>query len=388
MKKDFDVIVVGAGPAGSVAARKAAEGGLKTLLLEKRRKIGIPVRCAEAIGAEASQPYIDPDPKWICAQISHFAVFNSKGDSALMPPAEPTFVVDREIFDLELANRAEKTGAEVRTDCPAMNVILGDGRVSGVEVEYRHSRERLYSQLVVAADGTESQVARWAGMKTVSPLADYFVGIEYRLDVQEGEIDPAHCEYHLDHSLAADGYLWVFPKGKDSVNAGLVVSGSAAGKCIPIENLDRFIARRFSNPRIRATIAGGIPVTGALRSMVSDGLMLVGDAAHQADPMTAGGICMQVAIPALRDGDVSKKRLSAYGRAWQKKFGRMHAALYQLRYILSGMEQGRLDALVAKAAGLPLARMSLSKIIVTLLKNDPKLLLEARKLITTGLILK
>ena len=397
MKTDFDVIVVGAGPAGSVAARKAAEGGLKILLLEKRHKVGIPVRCAEAIGADASRPYIDPDPKWICAQISHFAIWNSKGDSALVPPAEPTWVVDREIFDLELANLAANAGVEVRTDCPATNVILEDGRVCGVEVEYRHRREKISSRLVVAADGTESQVARWAGMKTVPPLADYFVGIEYRLVVKAGEIDPHVCEYHLDHSLTSDGYLWVFPKGEDLANVGLVVSGIEAGKCIPVENLKRFVERRFSSSRIRTTIAGGIPVTGALPSMVSDGLLLVGDAAHQADPMTAGGIClgmvgadlaMQVAIPAIQDADVSKTRLSAYDRAWQKRFGKMHAALYQLRKIFTGMEQVRVDALVAKAAGLPLAQMGLARIVLTLLKNDPKLLFEARKLITTGLILK
>ncbi len=397
MKNDFDVIVVGAGPAGSVAARKSADAGLKTLLLEKRKKIGTPVRCAEAIGVDTSKPYIDPNPKWICAEISRFAIWNSKGDSALLPPAEPTLVVNREIFDLELANLAGNAGAEVRTNCPATNVSVENGQVGGVEVEFNQHHETIHARLVVAADGTESQVARWAGMKTVPPLADYFVGIEYRLQVSAEEFDPAVCEYHLDHSLAPDGYLWVFPKGKDRVNTGLVVSGTEAGKCILIENLNRFIERRFSRSRILETIAGGIPVTGALTSMVSNGLMLVGDAAHQADPMTAGGIClgmvgadlaMRIGIPAILDGDVSKKRLGAYDLAWKRKFGKMHAALYQLRKIFAGMEQNRMDALVAKAARLPLSQMSLIQILLTLLKNDPKLLFETRKLITTGLILK
>ena len=397
MKKDFDVIVVGAGPAGSVAARKSAEAGLKTLLLEKRQTIGIPVRCAEAIGADTAKPFIDIDPKWICAEITHFALWNSKGVSALFPPGESTLVVNREIFDLELANLAANAGAEVRCNCPATNVILENGQVSGVVVEFKNHREFIHARLVIAADGTESQVARWAGMKTVPPMADYFVGVEYHLQVKASEIYPTVCEYHLDHSLAPGGYLWVFPKSKDRVNVGLVVSGSEADKCILIENLSRFIQRRFSHRQILKTIAGGIPVTGALPTMVSDGLMLVGDAAHQADPMTAGGIClgmvgadmaMQVGIPAIWDGDVSKTRLAAYDRAWKRKFGKMHAALYQLRKILAGMEQNQMDGLVTNAARLPLGQMSLAKILLALLKDDPKLLFETRKLIKTGLIVK
>ncbi len=397
MKNNFDVIVVGAGPAGSVAARRSAEAGLKTLLIEKRRRIGVLVRCAEAIGSDTAQPFIDLDPKWICAEIANFALWNSKGESALFPPAEPTLVVNREIFDLELANLAAEAGAEVRTNYPATNVVLENGKVSGVEVEFRNYKESIHARLVVAADGTESQVARWAGMKTVPPLADYYVGIEYHLQVKASEIYPTVCEYHLDHSLAPGGYLWVFPKGKDRVNAGLVISGNEAGKCIPLENLNRFIQGRFSHRQILKSIAGGIPVTGALSSMVSDGLMLVGDAAHQADPMTGGGIClgmvgadlaMQIGIPAIQDGDVSKARLAAYDRAWKRKFGKMHAALYQLRKIFAGMEQKQMNGLVAKAAQIPLDQMGLAKILLTLLKNDPKLLFETRKLITTGLILK
>ena len=163
MSKTYNVIVVGAGPAGSVAARRSAEAGLKTLLIEKRPEIGIPVRCAEAIGSDSAKPYITLDPKWICAEITHFALWNSKRESALFPPAEPTLVVDRELFDLELANLAVKAGAELRTGCAATNVILDKEMVTGVEVEVNHRRERIHAKLVVAADGTESQVGRALG---------------------------------------------------------------------------------------------------------------------------------------------------------------------------------------------------------------------------------
>ena len=397
MNSVYDVVVVGAGPAGSVAARRAAEGGLRTLLIEKRKAIGIPVRCAEAIGADLSGQFIEPDPRWIDASITHFAVHNSLGQSVRMPPAEPTLVVNRKLFDLELVRLAAQAGAEVRMCTSAVDVAMQDGTVSGVKVESSGKAETISAKLVIAADGTESQVARWAGVKTVSPLADYFVGIEYLLSGMQELIDPHICEYHIDHTFAPSGYLWVFPKGEDRANVGLVITAAQCKNARPVALMDRFVAKRYPHARRIDTIAGGIPVTGALKSMVTNGLMIVGDAAHQADPMTAGGIClgmlgaamaMEVGVVAVQQGDVSARRLQAYDKAWQKRFGKMHAALYKVRHILANLDQSRLDALVTKAAALPLAEMSLSQIVLALLKNDPGLLLEARTLITTGLIIK
>lgn len=397
MNSAYDVVIVGAGPAGSVAARKAAEAGLKTLLIEKRKEIGIPVRCAEAIGADLSRQFIEPDPKWIDASITHFAVHNSLGQSVLMPPAEPTLVVNRKLFDLELAQMAACAGAEVRTGAAVVSVEMQDGTVCGVTIESSGKTDIIPSRLVVAADGTESQVARWAGMKTVPPLADYYVGIEYLLVGIKNKIEIHTCEYHIDHAQAPGGYLWVFPKGEDRANVGLVITADRCKDVRPITLLDQFIAKKYPNAQHMDTIAGGIPATGALKSMVTNGLMVVGDAAHQADPMTAGGIClgmlgaamaMEVGITAVQQGDISARRLQAYDKAWQKRFGRMHTALYKVRHILAHLDQSRLDALVSRAATLPLAEMRLSQILLALLKNDPGLLVEARKLITTGLILK
>jgi len=397
MKTAYDVVVVGAGPAGSIAARKAAENGLKVLLIEKRQEIGAPVRCAEAIGADLSRPYIEPDARWIDAKVNNFAIFNSHGDSVKVPPAEPTLVVNRKVFDFQLAFNASRAGAEVRTSTAAVGLVVEGESVCGVKVESLGRSEIISAKLVVAADGTESQVARWAGLKTVPPLADYYVGIEFLLGGMQGKMDPHVCEYHLDHALAPGGYLWVFPKGEDTANAGLVITADQASRQCALTYLEKFVAARYPGSSVLAVIAGGIPITGALKNLVANGLLVIGDAAHQADPLTAGGInlgmiaaemAMSVAVPAVQCGDVRAGRLEQYEKLWQQRFGRMHAALYKIRKILCRMNQERIDGLVKRAAELPLDRMSLGQIVLTLLKNDPLLLLEARSLISTGLILK
>jgi len=396
MNSAYDVVVIGAGPAGSVAACKAAKAGLKVLLIEKRQEIGAPVRCAEAIGADLSRPFIDPDPRWVDARIRAFAIHNSRGQAAELPPAEPSLVVNRKLFDYQLALIAARAGAEVRTSSAAVGLVVEDDCVKGVKVESLGRSETVAARLVVAADGTESQAARWAGIKTIMPLKDYYLGIEFLLAGMKGKMDPEVCEYHLDHSLAPGGYLWVFPKGDDTANVGLVISADQQGTS-PLAYLERFIGLHYPHSSVLAVISGGIPVTGALKSLVRNGFLVVGDAAHQADPLTGGGIClgmtaadmaMRAAVPALQAGDVSAARLIGYEKAWQQRFGAMHQALYRLRHIISHLNQERLDALVGQAAALPLDHMSLAQIMLALLKNDPLLLIEARALITTGLLLK
>jgi digeranylgeranylglycerophospholipid reductase len=397
MKPAYDVIVIGAGPAGSVAARRAAEGGLKTLLIEKRQEIGTPVRCAEAVGREATRAFIEPDPRWIDATVNAFAIYNSRGKCVKLPPTETTLVVNRKVFDFQLALLAARAGAEVHASATAIGLVIEERVVKGVKIESLGHSETIQAQLVVAADGTESQVARWAGLKTVAPAVDYFVGVEFLLAGLKGRVNPEVCEYHLNSELAPGGYLWTFPKGEDTANVGLVVTLEQARDQPALALLEKFVAQRYPDTSILAVISGGIPATGALKRLVCDGLLVIGDAAHQADPLTAGGInlgmfaadiAMQVAVPCVQAGETRASQLNRYEKLWQQRFGKEHHALYQIRKIVSGMSQERLDDLVRRAASLSLQEMSLGQVVLAVLKNDPRLLLEAGGLITSGLLLK
>ncbi len=253
------------------------------------------------------------------------------------------------------------------------------------------------AHLVVAADGVEGQIGLWAGLRNQLRMGDFYSGVEFLLGNLQKRVDQATCEYHLNQELAPGGYLWVFPKGEDTANVGLVFSGDQAPEMPAFTLLEKFIARRYPGASVLGVISGGIPITGAVKNMVADGLVLVGDAAHQADPLTAGGInlgmigadlAMQAAVPAVKAGDVSARRLKAYPDAWRKRFGAMHSAMYRMRKILAEMDPQRLDALVHRAGEMDLPNMALGNILLSLLKSDPKLLFEARTLITTGLIMK
>lgn len=399
MKSHYDVVVIGAGPAGSVAAMCAAQAGLVTLLLEKRQEIGAPVRCGEAISYVSAEPFIPLDDRWVNAYIDYFAIYNTRGECVRVPPTEPTVVVDRKVFDLALARRAAEAGAEVRASSAATGLLRNaGGAVTGVTVRSLGRTYDVQARVVIAADGVESQAARWAGLRTIPPLGDYYTGVQFLLSGMRGRMEPNVCEYHVGpETLAPGGYIWVFPKGEDIANVGIVTSAGSGQHDRPQVLLERFIERRYPGTGILAVVVGGIPITGALKRMVADGLMVVGDAAHQADPLTAGGInlgmigadmAVRVAVEAINAGDVSARALRPYEQAWQRQYGRMHGALYTIRKVLTRMKEQQFDALVHSAATLPLERMSHAQALSTLLWNHPALLVEARALITTGLLLK
>jgi digeranylgeranylglycerophospholipid reductase len=397
MKQSYDAVVVGAGPAGSVAARRLAQRGFRVLLIEKRQEIGVPVRCAEAVGADSTRPYIEIDDRWVKAHVSTYSIHSASGAWVKIPPTEPTLVVDRKVFDWELARLASQAGAEVRTRTEATGLLIEQGSVVGIRVNSLGKPSEVQTRLVIAADGIESQVARWAGLKTMPPMADYYVGFQYLLGNLKGRFDPTNCQYHLDQQAFPGGYGWVFPKGDDTANVGLVIAANRAADVSAQRLLDRFVERKYPEAHILGAVAGGVSATGALKKMVTNGLMAVGDAAHQADPLTAGGINLgmigadlasQVAADALARGDVSARVLSEYETRWQNRFGAQHRALYRIRKLLTQMKEKQLAHLINVASGLPLQTMELRELIFTLFKTEPRLLAEVGTLVTTGLILK
>ena len=132
MNKYFDIIVVGAGPAGSMAARAAAEYGVSVLMLEKDRKVGFPVRCGEAISKAGVEEFITSDPKWIASTISKFSFNAPDGTEVIIEFGEAGYVLERAIFDNELAKTAADAGAEIITGAYVNGLLFDDGKVAGV----------------------------------------------------------------------------------------------------------------------------------------------------------------------------------------------------------------------------------------------------------------
>jgi digeranylgeranylglycerophospholipid reductase len=383
MKNQYDIVVIGAGPAGSIAARTTAQAGLSTLLLEKRQEIGSPVRCGEAAGKETVEKFLPLDSKWIAAEIETFSLTNPQGDYVVLPPLEHTLVLERKIFDRELAHSAAKAGAEVMVKARVTDLIKSARGIEGVRINVQGKRHDVRAKIVIGADGTESQSPRWAGLKSIPQLKDYYTAAQYLMT--DIDVDPRICQYHIGWSLAPGGYAWVFPKGDKQANVGLAMGVDPKEQHTAIDYLNEFVAARYPHSSILSQVVGGIPITNVLPQMVADGYMAVGDAAHQSDPMTAGGITNgmhgglfagEVAIETIRQGDTSAKFLKKYEERWEAEFGKLYRRLHRIRHALLKVPEEKISRMIHDASKLDAQQMSLKDIFMIVMKSHPPMLLE------------
>lgn len=339
MKSEYDAIVVGAGPAGSVAARTAAEHGLDVLLIEKRQEIGAPVRCAEGVEAERLGEFMEPDPRWICAEISGARLYAPDGTMLELSGKQTiAYILERKIFDRTLAMSAAKAGAEVQTKTQATSLIKEGGLVCGIRGKRRGDDFEARAKVVVGADGIESRVGNWASIDTTLKLKD--IGSCAQFLVTDIDIDTAYCEFYPGNVCAPGGYAWVFPKGKQTANIGLGILGSRANGKPPLRYLDEFLNQHFPGGKILGAIAGAVPACGLLPRLSAGGLVLVGDAGRLCDPLTGGGIINgmesgrvagNVIAQALESRDVSAAALTRYDKEIYRKIGRIIERNYRIK---------------------------------------------------------
>ncbi len=124
MKNNMDIIVAGGGPAGIFAALEAAKRGRSVLLLERKREMGIPVRCAEAVGKEDLENYTEVDPRWIGSEVNTFIMVLPNGrEVKLKNHIYSGYILNRDLFEYDMAARAAKAGALIRMRCNVTGLL-------------------------------------------------------------------------------------------------------------------------------------------------------------------------------------------------------------------------------------------------------------------------
>ncbi len=385
MKKDYDVIVVGAGPAGSTAARYAAAGGASVLMLEKDRDVGYPVRCGEAVSHEGVIQFIEPDPKWIASTVTKFRLVAPNGKS-VVPRLDGTgYVLERRIFDYELAKLAAKEGAEVVTKAYVYDLLKDDdGGAVGVRALIKDVKVDLRCKVVIAADGVESRVGKWAGIDTTCHIRDMESCAQ--ITISGIDVEPDVLDFYFGDEVSPGGYLWVFPKGKNTANVGLGLSVEEAKKKSAIKFLHEFMERKFPNAAILTHIAGGVPCAKTCSRIAANNVLVVGDAAHQVNPVSGGGIISgmiggmiggQVAAEAVATRDLSY--LTDYEKRWHKRLGWRHEVFYNIKEAVAGFSDDTLNNICDSALELPVEKRTLGGIFRTALWNKPSMMLEVAK---------
>ncbi len=382
----FDLIVIGGGPAGCIAAKTASQLGIKTILLEKDRDFGVPVRCAEAlVEVEELGDFIPPNPKWIDNTGNKVRLVAPDNTAIPMFMQEDWAILNRKVFDFELAKSAAEAGAAVRNRCCAAGLERVNGNLR-VRYENYGKEYALQAPLVIGADGVESRVGRWANLRGSLPLLD--IASCYQYTIHHHAVDDQCLEIYFGRNRAPGGYLWVFPKGGRVANIGLGILGTEAGGLSPKDYLDRFLAENYPRASRLSSAAGAVPVGKVPRNIAGEGVMLIGDAANQADPASGGGImwgmwggklAAQTAAEALEKGDFSDKILNGYTKAWNAKIGKDHNRKYTAKKFGLKLTDDILNQTAAMLDKIPPSERTRSRITQAIIQNGAKLTMEIAK---------
>jgi digeranylgeranylglycerophospholipid reductase len=308
--RSVDVLIVGAGPAGTSAARTAAGAGADVLVIERRSRIGEPVRCAEYIPRLLTQTVKIP-PKAIVQKIEGMITF-LPGDEEIRKTA-PGFMLDRAEFDRALARAAENSGAEILMGTRA---VSRDG--DRIRVKGPSGDGNIRAKVIIGADGPHSRVGSWIGQKNKR----FLWAIQHTVELREPACD---TEVYLGKEYPG-GYGWLFPKGwLANVGVGVQMASIKHAKQA-LKTLKDRLADRIG--RVTDGTTGYIPAGGPLTSTdKSERIILVGDAAGHSHPITGGGIPQAVICGAMAGraaaasvrGDT--EAFEDYVNQWHRVFG-------------------------------------------------------------------
>lgn len=350
MKKlKYDVVVVGGRIGGSVSSLFASKNNADVLMIEKMQEIGTPVQCAGGVTDNVFKTLqMKPSDCYITSRIEGADVHVPNGKKvSLAGESMKGYILERKMFDKHLAIESAKAGTDVMVKTRVKDLIRRDGKVCGVVAEHLGESFEVEADVVIAADGVESTVARKSGLNTVKSPEKFFSCAQYEmvgLDVPSNWLN-----FYFGEKLAPGGYAWIFPKDDKVANVGLGVNGA---KETAYTYLKRF-ASKFDATPVELNI-GGIPVSGPVEKTFTNGLLVVGDAAGQVDPLTGGGIHLtvvcgkiagEIAAEAVNTGNTSEKFLKRYEDLWKEKLGKNFEMSIKYRKVLDTLTDGEMNML-------------------------------------------
>jgi len=303
-----DVLVVGAGPAGSSAARAAAEAGANTIFVDKKKEIGVPVQCAEGLGEYLIPflPFKIPEEflKWRIDGLSFWTediTIKRKGGSWA------GYAIDRDSFDKWLANNAIEAGARLHLETELIDLEFGENyRVTKAIVKIGDRVKEIEPKVVIAVDGVDSTVLDLLGLKKKKKAS---TGEIRSFEMHNLRLDNPHYDQLFMGDFAPGAYGYIFPKSKNTANVG-------AGFLFPKKSLDRCYEEFLEIPKVKSQIknatcikekTGRVPFCYLTDKWAYGNVLLAGDVANQnIKPLVEGF------LPAIICGDLAGKRVAKY----------------------------------------------------------------------------
>ncbi|MEA1984126.1 MAG: geranylgeranyl reductase family protein [Euryarchaeota archaeon] len=331
----YDIIVVGAGPAGSTAATYAARAGASVLLVDKKKDIGVPLQCGgflphretlQELVPGAQLPYTLEEYPSSCVHttttLQRFIAPNGQSKQFEVDAD----ALDRRRFDKYLAREATRCGAQLMVGTNVLEVNGNSIKVDGV-----FGKHTIDAKVLIGADGPNSVVGRAKGLvRDPDPMG---TGTAFEYELSGVDVDREAVEMYFGKDYVPGGYAWIISQGGDTANIGVGIREVLfkTGMCAR-DYLDRFMyehpiaSEKVKSGSIVSIVSGLVPVGGAPRRTATMDTLIAGDAAGHIIATNGGGISTamvggKVAGETAVDSLNSTCKLTEYDRRWREQMG-------------------------------------------------------------------
>ena len=360
---DYDIIIAGAGTAGTTTAYTAAKRGHSVLLIDKKEKDEIGHKtCGDALGGHhlkeleklVALPRMPPDVIEHDVTSIDLVAPDRQHRMRMAGPTVMGYSFNRQKMGQWLVSLAEEAGAQVMPSTRVKKLKLEGGKVSGLTIEKDGSDKYLTARIVVDATGASGLLRRQLPDTTLieREIAKEDMMVAWRDIYETPEYDfehPENLEIFYDQQQTLGGYTWVFPQGKNRVNVGVGFM-TLEGHKVPQDVFNSFVRSSWDFMKTKLNVVdsgGGIaPVRRPMDTLVDHNFLIVGDAGCQVNPVHGGGIGSSMlggvhagvtASEALEKGDTSMKSLWPYNRRYLESYGIKQASLDIFRWFLVGV---------------------------------------------------
>jgi len=324
---DFDIVIVGAGPAGSSAAHEAARNGSIVALLEKESVVAETVRTSGVTWIKDAQSFGIPEDCY--NPIKNYSFCSPSNTVTISDDVAKAAVLDVRKTYRHLAKQAQESGAKLFVDTNVTDVITDEQkRPIGVIAKSADKEIKFNAKVVIDCSGFQSVVGKMLGL--VTQWERFGAGAEY--EVRAENVDDKTWWLMVGQKYSPAGYAWIFPTSKDTARIGVGI-GKPDSDVDPTVRLNELLEKKLGPIKDLGNIEkiefhyGLIPNDGVSRKTVYDNLILVGDSAGQANPLVLEGIryairfgevAGQVAADAIKNGDTTEMSLSPYEKEWKR----------------------------------------------------------------------
>jgi digeranylgeranylglycerophospholipid reductase len=339
----YDVIIVGAGPAGSYIAYKLASLGHDVAVFEEKSAPGLDVCCTGIISTECCQS-LGPSTDVILTKANSVKFFSPSGRCLrLQTEKVQAYVVDRLLFDKALASKAQSQGAQYFFSSPVISIISGKDSIQAETLCFG-AREIFSARAVVLANGFRPKLPQKLGLGRIK---NFLVGAQAEIEAKNVD----ELEVYFGQEIAPGAFAWLVPTLANKAYVGLLATSQAK------LHLQKFLNNLFSQGRITSWDVEirqkAIPL-GTLARSYGDRVLVVGDAAGQVKPTTGGGIYFghlgaQIATgvldEALNSDNLTADQLSHYQKQWKAKMGKELSRGYWARWAYAKLSDRQIEGI-------------------------------------------